>query len=323
MKALITGITGQDGPYLAKLLLDKGYVVYGTYRRVSTPNFWRLRALGIEDKVVLVPMDLTDTTSILKTLRYTDPDEVYNLAAQSFVEASFDQPIATANMTGVGVMRMLESVRLFNDKIKFYQAGTSEMFGTSNAPQRETTKFKPISPYATSKLFAHHTTKIYRDAYGMFCCNGILFNHESPLRGEDFVTKKIVKSMVMMEKGRQKNLVLGNLGAKRDWGYAPEYVKAMWMMLQHPKPDDYVVATGESHTVREFVESAANYAGIGWENRVKVAPRFLRPHDVEDLRGDASKIKRVLGWEPKVKFNQLVEIMMEAEYNAFDKRVRG
>ena len=256
-RALITGVTGQDGAYLAALLLEKGYEVFGTYRRVSTPNFWRLQYLSVLDKITLIPVDMADMSSLLEAVTVSDPGEIYNLAAQSYVGASFDQPLFTTEIDGSGATRILEIIRHLKKDIKFYQASTSELYGTvTEIPQKEATVFWPNSPYAAAKLLSFHNTRIYREAYGIFACKGILFNHESPIRGMEFVTRKITNAVARIKLGLQDELVLGNVEAKRDWGYAPEYVQAMWMVLQHDKPDDFVVATGETHSVQEFVNEA-------------------------------------------------------------------
>ncbi|WP_324735234.1 GDP-mannose 4,6-dehydratase [Thermococcus sp. SY098] len=323
-RALITGITGQDGAYLAKFLLDKGYEVYGTYRRVSTPNFWRLQALGIFEKINLIPADLVDAASIIEAIKIAEPDEVYHLAAQSFVGASFEQPIGTGDITGLGVTRILEAIRQINPEIKFYNAATSELYGNgSNKPVNEESPFKPASPYAAAKLYGYWMTRIYREAYGIFACNGILFNHESPLRGLEFVTRKISNAVAKIALGIEKELRLGNLDAKRDWGYAPEYVEAMWLMLQQKEPDDYVIATNESHSVREFVEKAFDIVDLDWQEYVKIDKRFFRPIDVNFLQGDYSKAKKKLGWEPKVRFNKLVEIMVKADLERWERWLNG
>jgi len=323
-KALITGVTGQDGAYLAKFLLEKGYKVYGAYRRVSTPNFWRMKYLGILDQVELISMDLIDTGSLVEAIKVSQPDEVYHLAAQSFVGASFEQPIATGEITGLGVLRMLEAIRAVNPKIKFYQASTSELFGDGcTGMLNEDSLLRPSSPYSTAKLFGYWTTKIYRQAYDMYAVNGILFNHESPLRGLEFVTRKITNSAVKIYLGLQKDLRLGNLQAKRDWGYAPDYVQSMWMMLQQPKPDDYVIATGETHSVQEFVEKAFSVLGLDWKKYVSVDKRFLRPLDVRYLCGDCSKAKKKLGWKPTTKFDKLVELMVKEDLERWERYQKG
>lgn len=324
MKALITGITGQDGAYLAKFLLDKGYKVYGTYRRLSTPNFWRLQYLDIFEKINLIPADLVDAASILESIEISKPEEIYHLAAQSFVGASFEQPIGTGKITGLGVTRVLEAIRHINPKIKFYQASTSELYGKGSCKcQNESTPFCPSSPYAAAKLYGHWLTKIYREAYDIFACNGILFNHESPLRGLEFVTRKISNNVAKIALGLGKELRLGNLEAKRDWGYAPEYIEAMWLMLQQKEPDDYVIATDETHTVKEFVERAFEVVNLNWKKYVKIDKKFFRPLDVEFLQGNYSKAKKKLNWQPKIKFDQLVEIMVKEDLNRWKKWKKG
>lgn len=330
-KALITGITGQDGAYLSKLLLEKGYEVYGAFRRTSDLNLNRLRFLGIDDKIKFIPLELLEFTNIYRAIEKVQPDEIYNLGAQSFVALSFEEPIFTADVTGVGTLRTLETIRAVNPKIKFYQASSSEMFGKVQAvPQNEKTPFYPRSPYAVSKLFAHWATVNYRESYGIFACSGILFNHESPLRGLEFVTRKITTGVARIKCGLQDRIVLGNLDSKRDWGYALEYVEAMWLMLQQPNPDDYVVATGTTHSVREFVEMTFHHIGVavGWQGKgvdekgidkktgkviVEISPEFFRPSEVDILTGDYSKAKEKLGWQPKVKFEELVHMMAEAD----------
>lgn len=323
-RALITGITGQDGPYLAKLLLDKGYKVYGTYRRTSTPNFWRLQQLGIIDKVTLIPADLSDMSSLLEAVTTSNPTEIYNLAAQSFVGNSFDTPLLTTEIDASGATRFLEIIRHLGRNIKFYQASTSELYGAvRKSPQDENTPFMPNSPYAAAKLYSFHMTKIYRKAYGIFACNGILFNHESELRGLEFVTRKITNSVAKIKLGLQSELRLGNLETRRDWGYAPEYVKVMWLMMQHEKPDDYVIATGETHSVKEFVEEAFNVVGLDWKKYVRADQRLLRPLDVSHLCGDAKKAETMLGWKAKVSFRKLVEIMVKADLERWQKYLKG
>jgi GDPmannose 4,6-dehydratase len=323
-KALITGVTGQDGAYLAKFLLDKGYDVYGTYRRISTPNLWRLQYLDIFEKINLIPADLLDSSSMSEAIRLSCPDEVYNIAAQSFVGASFEQPIGTGEITGLGVIRMLESIREINPKIKFYQASTSEMFGNgSTSAQSEKSPFEPASPYAAAKLYGYWSTKTYREGYGIFACNGILFNHESPMRGLEFVTRKVTNAVAKIHLGLEKELHLGNLEAKRDWGYAPEYVESMWLMLQQREPDDYVIATNETHTVHELVQEAFSLADLNWEEYVKIDKTFIRPLDVKYLQGDYSKAKKKLGWEPKTKFKKLVKLMVEADVERWTRWKKG
>lgn len=309
--ALITGITGQDGSYLAELLLEKGYDVHGMIRRHSTPSTSRID--HIFDDLHLHYGDVTDASSCADLVRQVLPDEIYNLAAQSHVRTSFDVPVYTANATGIGALNMLEAARDMG--AKFYQASSSELFGkVFETPQSETTPFYPRSPYGIAKQFAYWTTVNYREAHGMFACNGILFNHESPRRGETFVTKKIVKALVRIARGSQEKLILGNLDAKRDWGYAKEYVEAMWLMMQHRTADDFVIATGETHSVRDFLDEAADCLGIVyWRDHVVSDPKYFRPAEVDLLLGDASLARDVLGWEPKVKFKELVRIMVEAE----------
>jgi len=308
--AFITGITGQDGSYLAEFLLAKGYKVYGMVRRTSTPNFGRIN--HILDKIQIVYGDLLDQSSLTAILQKVQPDEIYNLAAQSFVKDSWDEPLATAEFTALGVLRVLEGMRQVSPKARFYQASSSEMFGSAASPQNEKTRFEPRSPYAVSKVFGHYITVNYRESYNLFACSGILFNHESPRRGIEFVTRKISDGVVRIKLGLAEELKLGNLEAKRDWGYAGDYVKAMWLMLQQDKPDDYVIGTGVNHTVKEFVQAAFKAAGIEkWEKYVKVDERFLRPADVTELRADFSKAKKKLGWEPKTDFEELVRMMVE------------
>jgi len=328
-KALITGITGQDGAYLTKLLIDKDYKVYGAFRRTSDMHLNKLRFLGVDDKVSYVPLELHEFTNIYKTIEEIQPDEIYNLGAQSFVAVSFEIPVYTADVTALGALRVLEAIRKINPQIKFYQASSSEMFGKAQSiPQNEKTPFYPRSPYAVSKLFAHWITVNYRESYGIFACSGILFNHESPLRGLEFVTRKITHSVARIKLGIQNDLRIGNLDSKRDWGYAPEYVEAIWLMLQQPEPDDYVIATGETHSVREFMEIAFKNVGIDieWSGKgidekgidkksgktlVIVDPKFFRPAEVDSLLGEYSKAKRKLGWSPKTTFKDLVRIMVE------------
>lgn len=313
--ALITGVTGQDGAYLAQFLLKKGYKVYGTFRRVSMPNFGRLEYLGVLSDVELIPFDLLDQSSIVYGLKVTKPDEIYNLAAQSYVGASFEQPVATGEITGMGLTRLLDTVRVECPKAKFYQASSSEMFGKSHQIlQNERTPFKPRSPYAAAKLYAHWVTVNYREAYNLFACCGILFNHESPLRGPEFVTRKITYSAAKIKFGLQDKLYMGNLEAKRDWGYAKNYVEGMWLMLQRHEPDDYVLATGEAHSVREFAKLAFEYVGLNYRDYIEVDPNLFRPTDVDMLVGDSTKAVKELGWNPgKTPFEQLIKIMMDAD----------
>jgi len=311
-KALITGITGQDGSYLAELLLKKGYEVHGIIRRSSSFNTGRIN--HIFDDLHLHYGDLTDASSLRNVLTLAKPDEVYNLGAQSHVRVSFDIPVYTSLATGLGALNLLDAVKDYGGA-KFYQASSSELFGkVLETPQKETTPFWPRSPYGVAKQFAYWSTVNYREAYEMFACNGILFNHESPRRGDTFVTKKIVRALSRIILGEQHTIALGNLDAKRDWGYAPDYVQAMWLMLQQDKPNDYVIATGETHAVREFIEEAFTYAGLpNWEKYVYSDPKYFRPTEVDLLLGDASKAERQLGWKPKVKFKELVRIMVDAE----------
>lgn len=322
--ALITGITGQDGAYLAKFLLEKNYQVFGTFRRLSTPNFWRLQYLDIFDRINLIPADLLDASSIIGALKISQPDEVYHLAAQSFVGASFEQPIGAGEITGLGVTRVMEAIREINPGIRLYQASTSELYGQGNTESlSEQTPFRPSSPYASAKLYGYWITRIYREGYGIFACNGILFNHESPLRGMEFVTRKISNAAAKIALGLEKKLALGNIESKRDWGYAPEYVESMWLILQQEKPDDYVIATNESHTVKEFAEKAFAVADLDWEKYVTVEEKFLRPLDVNFLQGDYTKAKQKLGWAPKVKFAELVEIMVKEDINRWQRWLKG
>jgi len=321
-RALITGITGQDGAYLAKFLVSKGYKVYGAYRRSSTRNFWRLHYLDVKGDIEFVPMDLIDQTSIMAAIKYADPHEVYNLAAQSFVGVSFDEAIATGEVSGLGVTRILDSIRLINPKIKFYQASTSEMYGATPPPQSETTPFAPQSPYAAAKLYGHWVTSNYRSGYNLFACSGILFNHESPIRGIEFVTKKVTDGVARIKLGYIPEIYLGNLEAKRDWGFAGDYVEAMWMMLQQGKPDDYVIATGETHSVRELCEEAFSYVGLDYKKYVKIKDEFKRPLEVPALLGDPSKAKRVLGWQPKVSFKELVHMMVDADLEKYQNPMK-
>src|SRR5450755_3273893 len=300
-KALITGITGQDGAYLSKLLLEKGYKVYGLLARRSSDTQWRLRYLGVDRDVELMEGDLTDLSSLVRLIAAMGIDEVYNLGAQSFVATSWMQPILTGYVTGLGAVHLLEAIRLTNPKIKFYQASSSEMFGKIQEPvQSETTPFYPRSPYAVAKLYAHWMSVNYRESFGTFACSGILFNHESPLRGIEFVTRKITDGVARIKLGKQKELRLGNLDAQRDWGFAADYVRAMWLMLQQDAPDDYVVSTGRTHYVRDFVRLAFDSVGLNYEPYVVVDPRFYRPAEVDLLIGEPTKAKLVLGWEPSV-----------------------
>ena len=316
MKAIVTGITGQDGAYLAELLLAKGYTVYGTYRRTSSVNFWRIEELGIQNNpnLHLVEYDLTDLSASIRLLQTTEATEVYNLAAQSFVGVSFDQPLTTAEITGLGAVNLLEAIRIVNPKARFYQASTSEMFGkVQEIPQVETTPFYPRSPYGVAKLYAHWMTINYRESYGIFATSGILFNHESPLRGREFVTRKITDTVAKIKLGLQETLELGNIDAKRDWGFAGDYVEAMWLMLQQDKPDDFVVATGVTTTVREMCRIAFDHVGLNYRDYVKIDPAFFRPAEVEVLLGNPAKAQRVLGWKPKTDLDTLIRMMMDAD----------
>jgi GDPmannose 4,6-dehydratase len=312
-RALITGVTGQDGSYLAELLLEKGYEVHGIVRRASTESFERIEHLA--GKIQLHQADLLDQLSLIDVIKETDPVEVYNLAAQSFVPTSWKQPCLTGEFTAIGVTRVLEAVKLLGrDKIRFYQASSSEMFGkVQEVPQREETPFYPRSPYGVAKVYGHWITVNYRESYNMYCCSGILFNHESERRGKEFVTRKVTDGVARIKLGLATELKLGNLDAKRDWGFAGDYVRAMWLMLQQDKPDDYVVATGETHTVRKLVELAFSAVGLDWQKYVKLDPALVRPAEVELLIGDPSKAKRVLGWKPDVSFEQLVDRMVKAD----------
>ena len=320
-KALITGITGQDGSYLAELLLSKGYEVHGIIRRASTFNTGRVGHIYIDPhsvgaKLFLHYGDIADAEQINNVMFNIRPDEVYHLAAQSHVRVSFDIPEYTGNITALGATRILEAIRRSGRKVKFYQASSSEMFGSALPLQSETTNFQPQSPYACAKLYSYWLTKNYRDGYGMFACNGILFNHESPRRGETFVSRKITRAVVDILAGKQNKLYLGNLNARRDWGYAPEYVEMMWKILQRDKADDYVTGTGESHSVKELVEEAFGYVGLKWKKYVKIDPRYFRPTEVNDLIADIRKAKKIFKWQPKVKFNDLVKIMIDADMRA-------
>jgi len=311
-KALITGITGQDGSYLAELLLEKGYEVHGLVRRSSSFNTWRID--HVREKLRLHYGDLVDQNSLVRTLEGIRPDEIYNLAAQSHVKVSFEMPEYTTDVTALGVLRVLDAVRELRLDSRVYQAGSSEMFGlVRETPQKETTPFYPRSPYAIAKVFGHWTAVNYREGYGMFVSNGILFNHESPRRGENFVTRKLTRGVAAIKQGTARELRLGNLDAKRDWGYAKDYVEAMWLMLQQDRPDDYVVATGETRTVRDFLEAAFGYVGLNWKDHVVVDEKYFRPAEVDLLLGDASKTRSALGWKPRVSFDELVRLMVDAD----------
>ncbi len=319
-KALITGITGQDGSYLADLLLEKGYKVYGMVRRSSVEKLDRIE--HIRHKIEFVQADLLDQLSIISAIREVSPDEVYNLAAMSFVPTSWSQPVLTGEFTAIGVTRMLEAIRLVNKDIRFYQASSSEMFGkVKEIPQNETTPFHPRSPYGVAKVYGHFITVNYRESYGIKASSGILFNHESPRRGLEFVTRKVTNAVARIKLGLQKELYLGNLDSKRDWGYAKDYVEAMWLMLQQENADDFVIATGVTHSVKDWVKASFDCLGLDWEKYVKVDPRFLRPAEVDLLIGDSTKASNVLGWKPKVDFEGLVKIMVESDYNLLKKYV--
>jgi len=311
-KALITGVTGQDGSYLAEFLLEKGYEVIGMARRSSTINFSRIS--HFQDQITLVSGDLLDQGSLISILQEHSPEEVYNLAAQSFVPASWKQPVFTGNVTALGVTRMLEAIRTVDTSIRFYQASSSEMFGkVREVPQNEDTPFYPRSPYGVAKVYGHWITINYRESYGLHATSGILFNHESPRRGLEFVTRKVTDGVAKIKLGLADELRLGNLDSRRDWGYAGDYVQAMWLMLQQPAPDDYVVATGETHSIREMCEAAFGCVDLDWQEYVKQDPRFMRPAEVDLLVGDAGKARRVLGWEPRVSFRELVQMMVDAD----------
>ena len=328
-RALITGITGQDGSYLAELLLEKGYEVHGIVRRASSINTSRIDHLyqdrhkrGV--KLLLHYGDLSDSVNLVKMLHELKFDEIYHLGAQSHVRVSYDIPEYTADITGVGTIRILEAIRETGSNPRFYQASSSEMFGkVAEIPQRETTPFHPRSPYAVAKVFSYWATVNYREGYNMFACNGILFNHESPRRGETFVTRKITRAIAHIKLGLQDKLYLGNLDAKRDWGYAPEFVEAMWLILQQDKPDDFVIATGETHSVREFCEEAFAHAGLDWNKYIEIDERYFRPAEVDLLIGDASKAKRVLGWVPKTRFKDLVKLMVDADLKTLQDQLAG
>ena len=311
-RALITGITGQDGSYLAELLLDKGYEVFGTARRLSAPNSWRIDHLL--DRVTLLPADLLDQLSLLNVIEQVRPQELYNLAAMSFVPASWDQPMLTGEFNSQGVTRLLDAVRRVDPAIRFYQASSSEMFGkVREVPQTEMTPFYPRSPYGVSKVFGHYITVNYRESYNLFAVSGVLFNHESPRRGLEFVTRKVTDGVARIKLGLKDKLSIGNLDAQRDWGFAGDYVRAMWLMLQQDAPDDYVISTGVSHSVRELIEIAFSRVGLEWQKHVYQDPALLRPAEVDHLLGDSGKARRELSWEPKVDFKQLIEMMVDAD----------
>ena len=311
-RALITGITGQDGSYLAEFLLDKGYQVFGLVRRSSTINFERLTHL--QDRIELLPGDLLDQNSLISALKQSEPEEVYNLASQSFVPTSWNQPVLTGEFTALGVTRMLEAIRVVNPRLRFYQASSSEMFGmVRESPQNEHTPFYPRSPYGVAKLYGHWITVNYRESYNMFNCSGILFNHESPRRGSEFVTRKISYAVARIKLGLQNKLKMGNLDAERDWGYAGDYVDAMWRMLQQERPEDFVIGTGVMHSVRDLLKAAFECAGLDYQKHVETDPSLLRPAEVHHLRADASKARRMLGWEPKMKFEELIQLMVRED----------
>jgi GDPmannose 4,6-dehydratase len=317
-KALITGITGQDGSYLAELLLARGYQVHGLVRWTSTPSTTRINGIVPDPheagaRLFLHEGDLSSTEALARLLAEVAPDEIYHLGAQSHVRVSFDTPEHTGDITGLGTVRLLEAVRCSGLKVRFYNASSSEMFGSTAPPQSETSPLQPRSPYAAAKVYAYWMTANYREGYGLFACNGILFNHESPRRGETFVSRKITLGVANILAGKQKKLYLGNLEARRDWGYAPDYVEAMWRMLQLDRPEDLVLGTGEAHTVKEFVQEAFGYVGLNWKNYVEIDPRFMRPTEVDFLLADASRARQRLGWEPKIRFRELVRIMMDAD----------
>jgi GDPmannose 4,6-dehydratase len=315
-RAFITGITGQDGSYLAELLLKKGYKVYGLKRRTATPNYENIQHM--KNEIEFISGDLTDVSSLVEAIKFSKPDEIYNLGAQSFVGDSWSQPILTGEVTALGVTNLLEAVRIARSEARFYQASSSEMFGkVIETPQKETTPFYPRSPYGVAKVYGHWITVNYRESHNLYACSGILFNHESPRRGVEFVTRKITDGVAKIKLGLQKELRLGNLEAKRDWGFAGDYVEAMWLMLQQDQPDDFVIATGLTHTVKEFVETAFQHVGLNWEDFVIQDPKFMRPAEVDLLLGDSTKAQKVLGWKPKVSFEELVKMMVESDLEKY------
>jgi GDPmannose 4,6-dehydratase len=323
-KALISGVTGQDGAYLAKLLLSKGYKVFGTFRRTSTPNFWRLQYADVYSKIHLIPADLTDMGSLINAMKISDPDEVYNMAAMSFVRTAFEQPVGNSHSTGTAVTRFLESIKAINPNVKFYQASSSEMFGNSNTQtQNEQTSFAPASPYGAAKLYAHWITKVYQEAYDMFAVSGILFNHESPIRGLEFVTRKITNAAVQIKLGLKKDISVGNLESKRDWGYAPEYMEAIYLMMQQDKPETYVISTNEAHSVEELAKVSFEVLDLDWKDYVKTDKKYHRPLDINLLKGDYSKAKNDLGWEPKTKFHELIKLMVDEDLKRWEMFLDG
>jgi len=322
MRALITGITGQDGSYLAEFLLEKGYEVYGIVRRSSLEKFDRIEA--ITEKIRFVEGDLTDQSSLDQALQQLKPDELYNLAAQSFVPVSWNQPVLTADVTGLGALRVMEAIRKHSPQTKFLQASSSEMFGkVLEKPQTEKTPFHPRSPYGVAKVFGHHITVNYRESYGIYACSSICFNHESPRRGSEFVTRKVTQTVAKIKLGVADKLKMGNIDAQRDWGFAGDYIRAMWLMLQQPNADDYVIATGETHSVQELLDLAFSRAGLDWKKYVEIDPKLVRPAEVDYLCGDASKAKKVLGWTPQVNFKQLVEMMVDADLSQLKQTLVG
>ena len=315
--ALITGVAGQDGSYLAELLLKKDYEVYGTVRRSSTSNLERIK--HIQDDIKLIHGDLLDQNSLIEAIEGSRPDEIYNLAGQSFVPATWDKPVLTGEFTALGATRLLEATRLVNKNIRFYQASSSEMFGkVEESPQNEQTRFYPRSPYGIAKLYAHWITVNYRESYDMYCCSGILFNHESPRRGLEFVTRKVSDAVARIKLGLSKELKMGNLDAKRDWGFAGDYVEVMWLMLQQNEPEDFVISTGETHSIEELVEIAFTHAGLDWKDYVVIDPKFVRPAEVDLLMGDSSKAREMLKWQPKVEFEELIRIMVDSDIKRYD-----
>jgi GDPmannose 4,6-dehydratase len=320
-RALITGITGQDGSYLAEFLLNKGYEVFGLVRRTSTVNFERIK--HIQDNIELISGDLLDQSSLINAIKESNPDEIYNLASQSFVPTSWKQPVFTGEATALGVARVLEAIRAVNLKIKFYQASSSEMFGKAReVPQTEKTPFYPRSPYGVAKLYGHWITINYRESYNMFCCSGILFNHESPRRGLEFVTRKVTNAAAKIKLGLSNELRLGNLDAKRDWGFAGDYARAMWLMLQQEKPDDYVISTGITHSVKDLVQIAFDYVNLNWKDYVMVDPKFVRPAEVEILLGNSTKALKKLGWAPETSFEELIKMMIEADLERIENDIK-